>query len=376
MGLIDKLASGGLNTKKQLPQSVSGHKELPLWDGPCSNTKAGGISFSLLSRFLQCRERFRLLVVEGLAPEEGFSQYLHFGNMWHICEEAHAGNVDWALPLKTYAQSLCRQFPLQQDQVDKYFNICHVMFPTYVKYWAKHKDVTTRTPIFQEQVFNVPYELPSGRMVYLRGKWDSVDLIGKGKSACIKVQENKTKSELSEQQIRRQMAFDLQTMLYVVALNESRVGYGEHGYLNFGGTAPVTGVRYNVIRRPRQYQGKKETKQDFYDRLKGIVAESPEEFFARWSVEITPTDCERFQRECLNPVLEHLCDWWDWITREENLDNRSSLWLQGQGAIHWRHPFGVRNILDEGGSSDLDAYLESGSTVGLSRRTTLFGELE
>jgi hypothetical protein len=46
------------------------------------------------------------------------------------------------------------------------------------------------------------------------------------------------------------------------------------------------------------------------------------------------------------------------------------------GPVHWRHPFGVYDALNEGGSSDLDEYLETGSTVGLERASTLFPELE
>jgi hypothetical protein len=42
---------------------------------------------------------------------------------------------------------------------------------------------------------------------------------------------------------------------------------------------------------------------------------------------------------------------------------------------HWQHPFGVYNVLDEGGSSDLDNYLESGTEIGLARTTNLYPEL-
>jgi hypothetical protein len=50
--------------------------------------------------------------------------------------------------------------------------------------------------------------------------------------------------------------------------------------------------------------------------------------------------------------------------------------LAHPSAIHWRHPFGVYDALNEGGSSDLDEYLETGSTVGLEKASTLFPELE
>jgi hypothetical protein len=52
------------------------------------------------------------------------------------------------------------------------------------------------------------------------------------------------------------------------------------------------------------------------------------------------------------------------------------LWLSRKYKMHWRHPYGVFDALNEGGSSDLDEYLETGSTVGLERASTLFPELE
>ena len=45
-------------------------------------------------------------------------------------------------------------------------------------------------------------------------------------------------------------------------------------------------------------------------------------------------------------------------------------------ALTWRHPFGSVNWLDEGGSSDLDEYLATGSTVGLRQVEELFPELK
>ncbi len=56
----------------------------PLWKGP----EVDGITFSLLSRFIACPERFRILVTEGLQPHDEFNHRIEYGNMWHTCEEA------------------------------------------------------------------------------------------------------------------------------------------------------------------------------------------------------------------------------------------------------------------------------------------------
>ena len=378
MALADKI-------KRHINSSQGKTRKEPLWKGP----EVDGITFSLLSRFLSCRERFRLLVVEGWRPEDRFNHRLEYGNMWHVCEESYAGTVvQWSERLMLYARSLCKRYPTQQEEIDKWYNVCKLQFPMYVDYWSKHPDVKDRTPIFQEQVFDVPYDLPSGRTVRLRGKWDSVDLIGKGRGAGIYLQENKTKGDIQENQIKRQMTYDLQTMLYLVALSECQGSvatkqFGIPDSWNRVKDVNLAGVRYNVIRRPLsggkgtivQHKPTKsnplgETRSQYYARLKTILEEDLSSHFMRWKVEISEGDILRFRRECLDPILEQLCKWWDAIkmcpTGEVALSE----------ALTWRHPFGSVNWLDEGGSSDLDEYLATGSTVGLRQVEELFPELK
>lgn len=347
----------------------------PLWKGP----EVDGITYSLLSRFLVCRERFRCLVVEGLRPAEEFNHRLEFGSMWHVCEEAHSRPVDWKPHLRNYVAHLCRQYPMQREQIDHWYRVCLALFPVYVEHWSKHPDVTERTPLLQEQVFNVPYKLPSGRVVRLRGKWDSVDLIGSGKDAGIYIQENKTKSQINERQVQRQLRFDLQTLMYLIALEEDAPDPGESLHelrKSRGYDAPIRGVRYNVIRRSSHKTPESMMKKVFEDRESGRIGE----WFARWKVEITPADITRFRNQCLNPILEQLCDWWEWITKAKdpfspNDGCETPKDKSVHSSIHWTHPFGVYNILDEGGSTDLDNYLETGSELGLTRADNLFPEL-
>lgn len=352
----------------------------PLWKGP----EVDGVTFSLLSRFLVCRERFRIHVVEGLRPADSFNHRMEFGNMWHVCEEAFASykgpsltSMSWVqTQLTNYIRELRQRYRLQQEQINHWCEVCKALFPVYVGHWSKHPDVKDRTPLLQEQVFDVPYKLPSGRTVRLRGKWDSVDLIGKGKGAGIYIQENKTKSQIDSVKIARQLSFDLQVMLYAVALQcASSSELARNGWTNEvykrGITDvnlhdfPILGVRYNVIRRSAHKSVESMMKKVYEDRDSGRIGE----WFARWKVEITPEDVMKFRRQTLNPVLEQLCGWWEYVTTGRNS-------LADLMPMSWRHPFGIYNVLDEGGSSDLDHYLATGSTVGLSRAETLFPELE
>jgi hypothetical protein len=358
----------------------------PAWKGP----EVDGITQSLLSKFLVCRERFRIQVIEGWKPADRFSKGLEYGNMWHICEEHFAAGNDWLQPLTQYCARLCKKYPTDQQEIDKWYNVCKIQFPVYVDFWSKHADVRSRTPLLQEENFKVPYELPSGRVVLLRGKFDSVDLIGKGKSAGIYLQENKSKGDIDEEKMRRQLesGFDLQTMMYLIALEnlEAERGTNKIEIVRH----PVKGVRYNVVRRPlsggkgsiRQKQGSKnvpaETASEFYDRLKTDYIEAePEYFFMRWKVEVSEQDIERFKQQCFNPLLEQLCCWYDVMTLGEvKAEIETINYVGGKNLTHYRMPSGIYNPLTEGRETEYDEYLLTGNTVGLERVKNLFPELE
>lgn len=402
-------------------------KREPLWKGPEDDGPLGGITQSMLNNFLSCRHRFFVKYVEGMQVVQGFSRVMEYGQMWHTCEEHFAAGTHRQVteqligePLRAYCQGLCQKYPLAQDEINKWYNICLVQFPLYVRWWADHKDVVERTPLMQEEVFHVPYALPSGRVVYLRGKFDSVDLIGKGKNAGIYLKENKSKGDIDESRMQRQLKMDLQTMLYLVALAEF-----PHAAVQ---DYPIRGVNYNVVRRPlsggrgsitqgkgsdgsvcsgcdgkgerTMYAGTKrevhekpcskcegkgrtgykppETDEDFGARLRAIIegAVGPEWgmpdgqhfFFMRWKCEISPSDIERFKTRFLSPLLEELCDWYSWVSGGDP-------WREGN-KLHHQLPFGIYSPLAEQGFTDVDEYLMEGNDVGLHRVETLFTELQ
>lgn len=389
----------------------------PLWEGPDGAGWNGGVTFSMLSRFLCCRARFGAAYLDGWHAQDQFNHRISYGSMWHVCEEALAANADvvasvvpvWEPPLREYANGLLRKYPTSREQVQHWYNVCRTQFPLYAEYWRNNDQVRARTPLLQEQAFDVPYALPSGRSVRLRGKFDSVDLIGKGKGAAVYLQENKTKGDIDAVSIQTQLAWDMQTMLYLTALSVSwptweqmKSGFGGltrrlvalaavEGVLDLPGI-PIAGVRYNVIRRPLS-GGKgsivrhKPTKSNpdgegavaFYERLGGVIRENAGEFFMRWQVEVLPADVERFRRETLDPLLEQLWDFYEEraLGREVYAARAGARLRQGfVTPTSFRFPFGVNNMLLEGYGSDFDAFLDSGSTAGLERRDRLFSELE
>lgn len=363
----------------------------PLWTGPNGEGPNGGVTQSMIGSWLVCRERFRVRYVLGLQPPDEFNHRICYGSGWHICEEHLAAKQDWEAPLKAYYAGLCKEYPMQQDQIQHWWQVTKAQFPVYVAYWKKHSYKVKVTSLLREQAFDVPYTLPSGRVVRLRGKWDGVELVNEPrKPAGIFLFESKTKGDVDEDLLRRQLKFDLQTMWYLIALKVQREDYGSTLTEHFQG-APILGVRYNVIRRPlsggkgsiRKHQPTKsnpagESDAEFYTRLQGIIAEEPGYWFMRWTSEVSPQDVERFKVQFLNPCLEQLCSWYDWVAGEEkeiNPEPFSAEYVQGSLGWHFRLPYGVYSPLLDGRPSDLDAYLDEGSLGSLKRADRLFKEL-
>jgi PD-(D/E)XK nuclease superfamily len=427
MPLIDKLvAVCDPNLGNRFPEVGK-----PLWDGPDGVTPNSGVTQGLLSSFLKCRARLAVKLVDGLVPADTFNHRLEYGQMFHTCCEYEARGEDWQSPLLDYAKNLCSRYPLQQWEVLKWWNVCNRQFPLYLQHWLQHPDTMERTPLLQEHEFSAPYKLPSGRTVRLRGKWDGVDLVGKKAEAGVYLFESKTKGEVDEVEIKRQLAFDLQTQFYAVALLEAvrlhRAGHdvGLPEEMVKYGSGEFRGVRYNVVRRPlsggkgsivqkkasgggpcsscegrgrtkklmkrcgkcngtgRAPSVRGETDEEYYARLAQYIANEPGTYFMRWTVTLTQQDVERFRRQSLDPMLEQLCDWWEWIEhccQSEEPDKRDlfrprTFRTSDDRFIptpHWRTPYGAG---DDYWSPDVDAYLDTGKSAGLQRTTVVFPEL-
>lgn len=375
------------------------HRE-PLWKGP----QESGITFSLLTKFLECRERFRLLVVEGLREHEGFNRSLEFGNLWHEAEEAYCRTRDLSAAeaaIHTYAAKLRAEYPGQDDEISQWSMIARYQFPEYVTFWKGHALEKRRTPIWEEQTFAVPYTLPSGRVVFLRGKFDAVVLFGK---RDVYLQENKTKGTIDEEGITKTVDRNLQSMLYQIALRQ----YVHASHPRDKGTVDghrwdyppetlmrgtIKGTLYNVVRRPLSdryaiKRRKDETLKSFCRRAgEFVVKENPEHYFKRWQVMLSTADIDRFRQRTFDPMLEQLCDWWESIEghpfdpwqRYSVMDDRGKPTRKyrpvGINPHHYQTPWGCYNSLASGWRGSYFTYLTTGSRIGLDTVDTLFPEL-
>ena len=364
-----------MNFPAELNEKVEAQKlrNETFWKGP----DIDGLTQSLLDRFMSCRHRFWVKTVLGLAPPEGFSAAIEFGNYWHYAEESFAAGEPIEQRLLEYAKELCDKYPDRKQDVLNWYNMCLMEFPLYADYWKDHPDVKNRKPLVQECNFRVSYVVHGDRQVTLRGKWDSVDQVGKNK---LVLQENKTKAQINELELQRSLTFDMQTMIYVAALRRAGISKLE-----------PSEVRYNVIRRPLHTQ-KKPTKsnpggeslKEYYDRVAGEIKKKPDHFFMRWNTPISSADIDVFEETFLVPILNELCRWWEWVKVDPlnpfryptEGEVRSGYANIAGGGVHYRAPYGRYDPLAHGGSSDVDAFINTGSRVGLERVRTLFPELE
>lgn len=344
----------------------------PIWDGPESSSRNGGVTQSLLGKHIACPARFKALVIDNLRPRWGFSHRIEYGNMFHLCDELFQSGGDWKTALSQYVGQLTIHYPFDQGDILKWYRVCQIQFPVYLDYWQHHHESVTRIPLLQEQVFHVPYKLPSGRTVYLRGKWDGVELDG-----GIWLNESKTKGDVDPVKIERRLCCDIQTMFYLIALREE-LAHQDKSPLVFP-IYPIKGVKYNVIRRPLSggkgtiKQTKNETVDGYWDRLAQYIKDEPEKYFFRWQTEVSPEDIVAFERNTLIPCLERLCWWWDNNLPHERTDKISSISLLQ--SLNFTMPFGCPVISDEYGS-EYDEYVTgSGSSIGLEPCTDLFPEL-
>lgn len=361
-----------------------------VWDGPCNDGTNGGVTQSLLNFYLMDLERFRIRTMEGLVEEPTFQHRLEYGNLWHIAEENYAAGKPYEAEVLKYAKYLMTKHRSQQSEILKWYNIVLATFPNYIKKWGKEKE---QKSLLQEEVFHVPYKLScSGRTVWLRGKFDSVHLFPK----YLELQENKTPGDPNVEQIKRMLQFELQTMVYVIALQEylKTVGIEEDKSRKVKLTALPIRVKYNIARRPLSggkhsiKQKKDQTETEFYQELSERIASDLDFFFIRFDSQISEYDITRFKRTCLDPVLENLCDdyeWWNDCYRSK-LSSKNELYDTTRRSTcfpehirrHYILPFGMYHPIAEGKGTYVDEYILSGgkSTRGLVTDKQLFPELQ
>lgn len=357
-------------------------RKKPLWD-----LERDGITFSLLTRFIICRHRFWIRTVLGLRSDEGWNPKMEYGSLFHAGLEAFAASglttpfeqrIKAAQAgIKRYSDHLLRTYVESRDDILFWTKLGLAQFDCYARHWQKKDE--KRVYVSQEEVFDHQTLLPSGRTVRLRGKYDEVFRTGSAKTPIFYNQENKSKGEVDELGITQSLQMDLQTMLYVHTLDQSKITGGH----------PCNKILYNVILRPNggkypKRQKKTETPTTFTQRLIDDMYAEPSLFFHRWDVTLNPGDLDRFRTCSLYPILEQLYDWWEsikdnpmdpWKTRVYD-KTQPKIYQHCSNPHHSMRPFGVWDSLALGNRGDYFDLITRDSYTGLKSLDTCFPELE
>lgn len=309
---------------------------------PFRDIEKDGVTYSFLDEWLLDREQARLSYVEGWASEGG-SDALNFGIAFHDCLEWIAAGKS-VKSIQRYILSpmkLRKTKKFSRDELEAFDTLMRVVktvLRQYVGYWEDYdKDFNY---IYQEYSFKVNHTTPSGMTIPLRGRWDAVYEQADG----IWLMENKTKSRVDEEAILASLPFDLQTMLYVHAL-QKHTG------------RDVAGILYNVIRRPLLRQKKNESPSEYLLRIEEDIVARPEHYFMRWKVDLVAQDVVDWVARSFNPILEQVAQWWESIKADP--------------FEPWGSPFHYSNpqaLFTKYGRSRYFNLITRGSTEGLYQR--------
>ena len=311
---------------------------------PFRDIAKDGITYSFLDEWLLDREQARLSFVEGWASA-GFSPALIYGLAFHDCLEWVAKGrspktIRWKILNPFYERRAEKLDENDKLHLAKLLSLVEVAFKQYVNYWEGYDK--NFSYMFSEQPFKVDHVTTTGAVIPLRGRWDAAYI---DQDNRFWLMENKTKAQIDEEAIMAALPQDLQTMLYVHALQQST-------------GRQVAGILYNVARRPLLRQKKNETVEEFTWRVEDDIVPRPDYYFMRWKVELLQDDIVNWVDRTLNPILDQVGLWWESIK-----ENPFEPW---DSPLHFQNPSA---LFTKYGRSRYFNLLTRGSTEGLYRRT-------
>ena len=318
----------------EMSQEIT-HKWDPLTDG---------LSVSGLQLWLQDRFAFRARYCEGWEPVEPWSKKLAYGSLVQAGIEGFIKTEHQLKGALRFIQQACSK------EIDKY------SLSEEITWWSKlachqvsvfvdfYGDDLTKLNESERHV-SATITLPSERKIKLHGYLD-----GEGDGILF---ENKVRGYWDTEVLANNLPLDLQYNYYCLLLREE-------------GRLPNT-VWYQTCRRATEwgYRGprrkKRETSEEFLDRVTTHMSANPEYYFHRFMGKPTADDIELFCQVVLTPMLEAFMDWY-----EHQL--KTQLGIEALNKTDWMTPYGLYNPFVEGTIEKYRNYRLTGNTSGLVQR--------
>lgn len=267
-----------------------------------------GITFSALSKWLDCREQFTLQWIYGLSPKS-ISIPLEFGSLFHSALEHQFEGDPYEIidkVIRKYKEERLKTITSssQKDSLEYVIGLARITYPMYCEYWnADDKKINW---IKREQKFAVPHIVDVNgepREILLRGMIDGLYQV-RNKFGVF---ETKTKDKISEYEIQTALHSDMQTMMYCFAAKLLTGSYPNQ-------------IKYNIVRRTSKYWKKNHTLHDYLGEVLQDIKDRKDFYFMRFTVDVYQDEIEDFVENTLNPILRLFIQWWDSV--KKNVDER------------------------------------------------------
>lgn len=264
----------------------------PNWKGPYE----GGITQSLIGKFLECPYRFYLYTILGLQEDSEPNDNLVWGDTFHkalelLIEKPYTKDnfteKDWKEIDEAIENHLKTRYPLAPGSFR--FSIKH-MIRLYDDSYKE--DATFKT----EQIFSFPY-----KDVLLRGKVDGISL-----SSEILV-EHKCKGKLDLDN-RAEILQDLQVNMYCLATGAHKVIYDVIRIPDTQWSLP----RKKVMEGWAPYMNRLYHTENYGD---FPISRWKNRWLAQFNETIGSQDLKQYQQFTIDPLIEKVKRWWDHVTQ-------------------------------------------------------------
>lgn len=261
---------------------------------PCKH----GVSQTLLSTWMECREKVRLRYVKSLKPES--KKAFVEGSSYHdMLEFVYKKIMDGSVKGPKAAERVVVQhieemeakassFGSMDENLQQSYDFGSILIPAYFRFYKKDFDVQWMDV---EKEFSIPIEMFDKEIVCLKGKTDGGFMMTKDSYYVL---ESKFKAFWGKDYADL-VTLDLQVATYTAAKKHEGL--------------PVKGCRYNLVKKPALRRGKKETKKEFLDRIRADIEKRPETYFERHDVPFDKTELEANWRR-VNHMVKSFYRWW------------------------------------------------------------------
>lgn len=291
------------------------------WPGPYE----GGITQSLLTRFLQDPYSFYIYAVLGLEEPEELHPNLVWGDTFHVglehlieipCTSDNFSPEDWGEIDNAVDSYINKEYPSAPDTYP--FSIKEMLRLYNDNFKRDH------APFETEAKFKKEYKTSHGHTVTLRGKYDGVEVEHREKVQINETTlkevvsygdtliEHKAKGKIDPQQTKDEIPFDLQTNLYCLTSGCRHVIYD---LIKIPDTAWSKPQR-RAMQRPSSYV------QDlYYNKQWGDfpIIQKKHLWVSQLHIHLTEESIQQYVERTIDPLIDLVCNYWEHVN-DPNFD--------------------------------------------------------